>query len=155
MTINSKKQKNWDLLENCHKSALKLSWNACILRALVDQTDILWSVNKLARAVTKWTRDCHKRLARLISEIQNPTEFKQYCHVGHTAQQCRLGLCQDSDFSGDLEDSKTDYFCLFGSHTFVPTSWMYKKQSSVSHSSTESEIIPLNASLRMDGIPAF
>ena len=32
---------------------------------------------------------------------------------------------------------------------------MCKKQTSVSHSSTESEIISLDASLRMDGIPAL
>ena len=32
---------------------------------------------------------------------------------------------------------------------------MCKKQTSVSHSSTESEIISLNAGLRMDGIPAL
>ena len=30
--------------------------------------------------------------------------------------------------------------CIFGSHTFVPISWMCKKQTSVSHSSTEAEI---------------
>ena len=29
----------------------------------------------------------------------------------------------------------------FGSHTFVPKSWMCKKQTSVSHSSTEAEFI--------------
>ena len=34
-------------------------------------------------------------------------------------------------------------------------SWMCKKQSSVSHSSTESEIISLDASLKMDGISAL
>ena len=45
--------------------------------------------------------------------------------------------------------------CIFGSHTFVPISWMCKKQISVSHSSTESEIISLDAGLRMDGIPAL
>ena len=45
--------------------------------------------------------------------------------------------------------------CIFGSHTFVPISWMRKKQTSVSHSSTESEIISLDAGLRMDGIPAL
>ena len=38
---------------------------------------------------------------------------------------------------------------------FVPISWMCKKQTSVSHSSTESEIISLDAGLRMDGIPAL
>ena len=34
-------------------------------------------------------------------------EYRQYCHVGNTAKQCRLGLFQDSDFAGDLEDSKS------------------------------------------------
>ena len=34
-------------------------------------------------------------------------EYKQYCHVGNTAKQCRLGMFQDSDFAGDLEDSKS------------------------------------------------
>ena len=79
-------------------------------------------------------------------------------HVGNTAQHCRQGLIQDSDFAGDLEDSKSTsggLLCIFGSHTFVPISWMCKKQTSVSHSSTEAEIISLDAGLRMDGIPAL
>ena len=45
--------------------------------------------------------------------------------------------------------------CVFGSHTFVPISWMCKKQTSVSHSSTESEIISLDTGLRLDGLPAL
>ena len=81
-----------------------------------------------------------------------------HSHVGNTAKQCRLGLFQDSDFAGDLEDSKSTSggtLCVFGSHTFVPTSWMCKKQTSVSHSSTESEIISLDTGLRLDGLPAL
>ena len=76
----------------------------------------------------------------------------------NTAKQCRLGLFQDSDFAGDLEDSKSTSggtLCIFGSHTFVPISWMCKKQTSVSHSSTESEIISLDAGLGLDGLPAL
>ena len=99
-------------------------------------------MNKLARSITKWTKACDKRLNRLISYIHHTSEYKQYCHVGNTAKQCRLGLFQDSDFVGDLEDSKSTSggtLCIFGSHTFVPLSWMCKKQTSVSHSSTESE----------------
>ena len=114
-------------------------------------------MNKLARAITKWTRACDKRLARLISYIHHTIEFEHFCHVGNTAQQCRLGLFGDSDFARDLEDSKSTSggtLCIFGSRTFVPTSWMCKKQTSVSHSSTEAEIISLDAGLRMDGIPA-
>ena len=45
--------------------------------------------------------------------------------------------------------------CIFGSHTFVPVSWMFKKQTAVSHSSTESEIISLDTGLRFDGLPAL
>ena len=78
--------------------------------------------------------------------------------MGNTAKQCRLGLFQDSDFAGDLEDSKSTSggtLCVFGSHTFVPISWMCKKQISVSRSSTESEIISLDAGLRLDGIPVL
>ena len=56
--------------------------------------------------------------------------------MGSAVQQCRLGLCQDADFAGDLEDSKSTLgrtLCIFDWHTVVPTSWM----------------------LRMDGIPAL
>ena len=120
--------------------------------------DILWSVNNLACAVTNWTKACDKRFARLISYIHHTIEYRQQFYVGNTAQHCRLGLFQDSDFAGDLEDSKSTsggILCIFGSNTFVPISWMCKKQTSVSHNSTEAEVIFLDAGLRMDGIPAL
>ena len=126
--------------------------------ARIGRPDILWSVNKLARSITKWTKACDKRLKRLTSYIHQTCEYKQYCYGGNTAKQCRLGLFQDSDFAGDLEDSKSTSggtLCVFGSHTFVPISWMCKKQTSVSHSSTESEIISLDAGLWLDGIFEF
>ena len=79
--------------------------------------------------------------------------------MGNTAKQCRLGLFQDSDFAGDLEDSKStsggNIVHFFRSHIFVPISWMCKKQTAVSHSSTESEIISLDTGLRWDGLLAL
>ena len=57
------------------------------------------------------------------------------------------------DFAGDLEHSKSTSggaLCIFGSRTFVPRNWICKKQTSVSHSSTKTEIISLVAGLRMD-----
>ena len=111
----------------------------------------------LARSITKWTKACDKRISRWISYIHHTCEHKQYCHVGNTAKQCRLGLFQDSDFAGDLEDSKSTSggtLCIFGSHTFVPVRWMCKKQTSVSHRSTESEIISLDTVLRLDRLLA-
>ena len=142
-----------ELSKVCSQIVLK-----CLYLARIGTPDISWSVNKLARSITKWTKACDKRLNRLISYINYTCEYKQYCYVGNTEKQCRLGLFQDSDFAGDLEGSKSTSggtLCVFGSHTFVSISWTCNKQTSVSHSSTESEIISLDAGLRLDGIPAL
>ena len=79
----------------------------CLYLVRIGRLDIISSVNKLARSITKWTKACDKRLNRLISYIHHTCEFKQYCHVGNTAKIWRLGLFQDSDFAGDLADSKS------------------------------------------------
>ena len=88
-----------DLSNTCSQIVLK-----CLYLARIGRPDILWSVNKLARSITKWTKACDKRLNRLISYVHHSCEYKQYCHVGNTAKQCRLWLFQDSDFARDLED---------------------------------------------------
>ena len=51
-----------ELSEVCSQIAL-----TCLYLARIGRPDILWSVNKLARSVTKWTGACDIRLARLIS----------------------------------------------------------------------------------------
>ena len=42
----------------------------CSYLARVGRPDVLWSVNKLARALTKWITACDKRLTRLISSYK-------------------------------------------------------------------------------------
>ena len=56
---------------------------------------------------------------------------------------------------GTQKSTSGGTLCIFGSHTFVTRSWLCKKQTSVSHSSTKPEIISLDAGLRLDGIPAL
>ena len=114
-----------ELSQVCSDIVLK-----CLHLARIGRPDILWSVNKLARSISKCTKACCRRSSSLISYIQYTCDNKQYCHVGNTAKQCRLGLFQDSDFAGDLGT-----LCIFSSHIFVPISWMCKKHKSVSHSS--------------------
>ena len=75
-----------ELSQVCSQIVLKFLYLTRIARP-----DILWSVNKLARSITKWTEACHKRLNRLISYFYHTCEYKHYCHVGNTLKQCRLG----------------------------------------------------------------
>ena len=51
-----------ELSQVCSQIFLK-----CLYSARIGRPDILWSVNKLARSITKWTKACDKRLNRLIS----------------------------------------------------------------------------------------
>ena len=96
-----------------------------------------------------------KLIAQIFIILLNTNNIVKWNTV---QKQCRLGLYQDPDFAGDLEDSKSisgGTLCFLGSHSFVPRRWMCKKQTSVSHSPTELEIISLDAGLRIDGIPAL
>ena len=68
-----------ELSTTCSQIVLK-----CLYLARIGRLDILWSVNKLARSITKWTKACDKRLNRLISYFHHIGEYKQYCHVGNT-----------------------------------------------------------------------
>ena len=90
---------------------------------------------KFARSITKWTESCHKRVNRLISYIHHKCEYKQYCHVGNTAKQCRLALFQDSDFCG-----RSSGFKIYLGWNIVRFGKSY---------------ISLDAGLRVDGIPAL
>ena len=126
----------------------------------LDDPIFLWSVNKLARSITNWTKACDKRLSRLISYIHHTSQYEQNCHVGNTAKQCISGLFQSNtpilqEILRIQKYTSGGTLCVFGSHTFDPVSCMHEKPTSVSHSSTESEIISLYAGLRIDGLPAL
>ena len=78
--------------------------------------------------------------------------------MGNTAKSADWDCFKTLISRGDLEDSKSTSggtLCIFGIHTFVPISWMCQKQTAFSHSSTKSEIISLDAGLRLDGLPAL
>ena len=55
-----------DLSQVCSQIVLN-----CLYLARIGRPDIRWSVNKLARPITKWTKACDKRLCRLISYIHH------------------------------------------------------------------------------------
>ena len=115
MIINSNKT-NCIQWENCQKFAHKLFWNACTWQELDDLT----SCGPRTSSQDQSENGLDKRFARLISYIHHTNDYRQHCNVENTAQHCRLGLFQDSDFEGDLEDSKSTIggvLRIFGSRT--------------------------------------
>ena len=121
--------------------------------------DILWSVKKTCNGQSQHGQ-CLCQMCRCAARAFSSTKMNidNMVIVCNTAQCCRLGSFQDADFTGDLGDSKSTsvrVLCLSGKRTFVPISWVCQKHTSVFHRLTESNIISLDAGLRLDGILAL
>ena len=78
--------------------------------------------------------------------------------IGDEPEKLTLSLYADSDLAGDRRDCKSTsgvYLCLTGPHTFYPLPAISKKQTSVSKSSSESELVALQLAVSDEGIPGL
>ena len=93
-----------------------------------------------------------------MSYIHHTVDHRMIGFVGDPPGDLWLGLYCDSDFAGDKKDCKSTsgiFLVLLGPHTFFPLTAVSKKQTSVSHSSTEAEVVGANEGVRAVGIPAL
>ena len=75
--------------------------------------------------------------------------------VGDDAQHCHPVLFSDADFAGDMQNAKSTsgcYLAIVGPNTFAPVTASCKKQTCVSHSPTESEIVDAEQGIRTEGL---
>jgi len=117
--------------------------------------ELLWPICSSAREVSKWTRACDKRLHRLMCYIHHTPTHSLESFVGDDAQHCHPVLYSDADFAGDLVQAKSTsglYLAIVGPNTFAPVTASCKKQTCVSHSSTESEIVAAEQAIRTEGL---
>lgn len=78
--------------------------------------------------------------------------------LGDAIKDLWLAVYSDASFAGDTGDSKSTtgwLLCLVGPKSFVPLNWLCKKQTVVSHSSTEAEIVALDTMIHMEGTPTL
>ena len=67
-------------------------------------------------------------------------------------------MYSDADFAGFDETSESTsgiFLAATGPNSFFPLNGISKKQSNVSHSTSEAEIVSVSASLRMEALPAL
>ena len=64
----------------------------CLYLASVGRPELLWTVNLLARQVTKWTKACDRRMERLISYIHHTKYHSHLNFVGDPPEDCFLAL---------------------------------------------------------------
>merc|ERR1712151_1218423 len=98
------------------------------------------------------------QLHRLVSYLACTLHHRQYAWIGDSIEDLEFHLYTDADLASDPEDSISTsgaYFALVGPNTHVPLAHRSKKQTAVSHSSTESEIVSADHGLKSIGLPAL
>ena len=116
--------------------------------------------NKLARSITKWTKDLWQTdylvwYLIFITHV-NTNSIAMWVILQNNAD---WDCFQDSDFARDLEDSKStsggNIMCFWKSYICSNKFWCVRNKLQFRTSSTESEIVSLDAGLRLDGIPGL
>ena len=120
--------------------------------------DLLRAVSALARFVSRWTVLQDKMLHRLVCYVHHSIGRKMYGWIGDARADLKVTLYADADFAGDTETMRSTsgvFLALTGPNSFFPISALSKRQSCVSHSTPEAELVAADLAIRTEGIPAL
>ena len=126
--------------------------------ARMGRFDLLRPVTALGSRITTWTKLCDMRLHRLVCYIKSTLNLKMYGWIGDKKKDLELVLYCDADLAGDRNDAKSTsgvFMCLVGPTSFMPLAAVSKKQTSVSKSTPEAEIVAIDHGLAKHAIPAL
>ena len=121
-----------------------------LFAARMARWDLLRATQSLASRVTKWSRDCDVGLHHLICYINSSLDRKMQGFIGDRVSDCKLWLFCDADWSGEHGNKSTSGCALYlvGPNTYYPLNAFSKKQTSITMSSTESEVVSANHGVR-------
>ena len=106
----------------------------------------------------KWSVNDDKKLYRLVCYLNSTNDLSLKCFLGDRPEHCHVVNYTDADFAGDrvgLKSTTGGYIAVVGPNIFVPITAVCKKQTCVSHSSTESEIVAAELTVRTEGLQAL
>ena len=128
-----------------------------LFAARMARWDLLRATQSLASRVTKWSRDCDAALHRLVCYINSSLDIRMQGFIGDRINECKLWLFSDADWSGEHDRKSTSGCALYlvGPNTYYPLNAFSKKQTSITMSSTESEVISANHGVRAQGLPSL
>ena len=95
-------------------------------------------------------------LHRLMCYMWETREYELVGHVNDAIEDLWLEPYVDADWAGDREDkysTKGGLLVLAGPNTRFPLTWVSRKQTSCSRSTTESEVVALAHSLFLEALP--
>ena len=150
---NSSENKEGLLAPIACKVLMKMMYGARLARFA-----LLRPIAALASKITKWDTVCGRMLHRLVCYINSSLDYKLKGHIGDSSKDLNLILFSDADFAGCLDTAKSTsgvFIALTGPNSFFPLNAISEKQSCVSHSTPEAEIVAAGLAIRTEGLPAL
>ena len=120
--------------------------------------DLLRAVSHLACYFTKWTSQCDRRLHQLICYINSTLSFRMVGWVGDKLVALQPHLFADADFAGCVDTQRSTsglHLALRGPNSCFPIAGVSKRQTCVSHSTPEAEMVSMSHALRHCGLPCL
>ena len=120
------------------------------------RNDLLRAIGALTSFMTKWTREHDVRLHRVMQYLKYSRDHFQVGFIGDPWEDLEMTTFTDADFAGSTSDFKSTsgvFVALVGPHSFYPISALSNKQTVVSHSTTEAEVVAMDHGLRKECIP--
>ena len=126
--------------------------------ARMARFDLLRAVGALAGCITKWDAACDRRLHRLMCYVHHTLHLRMVGWVGDSLSELRLHLFADADWAGDAVSMKSTsgvFLCVRGPCSSFPLAAVSRKQTSISRSTPEAELVAADMALQKEGIPAL
>ena len=104
-TVRRTRQKNaWDVVVNRYTNP----WISCqkfqhtvqtivIFRKMISKQLVNWPMYGWLELLPNGKERATKRMARLRRYLEGISDVQQFCHVGNSASECKLGVFQDAD----------------------------------------------------------
>ena len=129
-----------------------------LFAARMARYDLLRPTCYLATKITKWSARCDRALHRLVCYINCSPDIKMTTWVGDKLSKWELVTYSDADLAGDQDSSRSTsgvFLCMRAPRTFVTLQGISTKQSCVSHSTPEAEIVAADFAIRTEALPAL
>ena len=124
--------------------------------ARVARFDILRVVGFLTTRITKWTSKDDARLLRMMQYVRCTSDQAMTCWVGDPLDKINLHIYTDANHGKDGGTSTSGVqMNVEGPHTCFSVAALAVKQTSVSYSTSDAELVAANLGLRKVGLPGL
>jgi hypothetical protein len=120
--------------------------------------DLLRAVCGLASCTTKWTHQCDSDLRRLICYISTTKDYAMIGWCGDPDGALELRVYADADFAGcvcAMRSTTGVALAVVGPNARVVVQGVSKRQTAVSRSTPEAEVVAADYAVRAEGMPAL